>query len=116
MKAKVMTANGLLNGDVVYLTAADAWSPWLQESEVAHDKDGEGRLEERAARAVSDRLVVGPYLMDVVEEDGVPRPLGTREKIRAQGPSSHPEFSKQVLNGAVDATGPAGAVGAQGVK
>ncbi len=103
MNAKVMTANGLLNGDVVYLTAVGDWSPWLRESVVARDESGEARLEERAAQAVRDRQVVGPYLMDVIDEEGGLRPLNTRERIRAEGPSVHPEFAKRALLGAADA-------------
>ena len=100
MGAKVMTANSLRDGDVVYLTATGTWTPWLHDSEVVHDKDGETRLELGAERAVTDREIVGPYLMDVADEDGVPRPLGTREKIRAKGPTTHPQFGKQAMNDA----------------
>ena len=41
MSAKVMTANLLRDGDVVYLTAAGNWSLWLSEAEVARDESGE---------------------------------------------------------------------------
>ncbi len=97
MTLMVMTANRLREGDVVYLTAEGAWSQWLDEAEIAGDKDAEARLEAAAQVAVAGRLVVGPYLMKVAEEGGRPRPLGTREKIRAKGPTTHPNFGKQAM-------------------
>ncbi len=104
MALTVMTANRLREGDVVYLTAEGAWSQWLHEAEVAGGKDGEARLEAAAQAAEAGRLVIGPYLMKVTEEGGRPRPLGTREKIRAKGPTTHPNFGKQAM-GAKSAEG-----------
>ena len=106
MALMVMTANRLREGDVVYLTAEGAWSQWLDEAEIAGDKDGEARLEAAAQAAVAGRLVIGPYLMKVAEEGGRPQPLGTREKIRAKGPTTHPKFGKQAMgaNGAEGAS------------
>jgi hypothetical protein len=95
---KVMTANLLREGDVVYLSAEGTWSPWLREAEVAADAEGAARLEAAAAKAVADRLVVGPYLMQVAKERGWPQPLGSREKIRAKGPTTHLDFGKQAAD------------------
>lgn len=105
MTLTVMTANLLREGDVVYLTAAGSWSLWLHEAEIARDEDGAARLEASAEKAVADRLVVSPYLMNVAEADGRPRPLGTREIIRAKGPTTHPHFGKQAMTGANGAGG-----------
>ena len=95
MSAKVMTANLLRDGDVVYLTAAGAWSLWLSEAAVARDDGGVAELEAGAKQGERDLLVVGPYLMDVTEGEAGPQAIGTREKIRAQGPTVHPHFGKQ---------------------
>jgi len=100
MSAKVMTANLLRDGDVVYLTAAGGWSLWLSEAAVARDQSGEAGLEAGAKQGEGDRSVVGPYLMDVVESPAGPQPIGTREKIRAKGPTVHPHFGKQAISGA----------------
>ena len=100
MSAKVMTANLLRDGDVVYLTAAGTWSLWLSEAWVVRDQDGEAELEAGGQQAERDRLVVGPYLMAVAESDRGPQPIGTREKIRAKGPTVHPHFGKQAMDGA----------------
>lgn len=95
MSSKVMTANLLRRGEVVYLTAAADWSPWLDEATIARERDEWARLEALAEAAVAARKVVGPYLMEVAEEAGRPIALGTREKIRAKGPTVHLQFGKQ---------------------
>jgi hypothetical protein len=100
MSTQVMTANRLRDGDVVYLTAAGEWSLWLRDAAVASDESGQAELEARAKRAEADRLVVGPYLMAVADSDDGPQPIGTREKIRAKGPTVHPQFGKQAMTGA----------------
>lgn len=100
MSAKVMTANLLRDGDVVYLTAAGNWSLWLSEAEVARDESGEADLAAGAQRAEQEQIVLGPYLMDVDDGEQGPQPIGTREKIRAKGPTVHPQFGKQAMAGA----------------
>jgi hypothetical protein len=109
MSAKVMTANLLRDGDVVYLSAAGAWSLWLSEAMVVNDPSGETDLEDGAKQAERDQMVIGPYLMDVAESDAGPRPIGTREKIRAKGPTVHPHFGKQAMDGAARFLGVEGA-------
>jgi len=97
MYAKVMTANLLRDGDVVYLTAAGDWSLGLSAAVVARDEGGAAALEAAAKQGEQDRQVVGPYLMDVVDGAAGPQAIGTREKIRAQGPTVHPHFGKQAI-------------------
>ena len=95
MALKVVTANRLIDGDVVYLTAAGDWSAWLDESGPAETPEDETALLERAARSVEDRLVVDPYLIPVARDDGRLRPLSQREIIRAAGPSVRTDLGKQ---------------------
>ena len=109
MSAKVMTANLLRDGDVVYLTAAGTWSLWLREAAVARDSDGEAELEAGGQKAERGQIVVGPYLMNVDESAAGPQPIGTREKIRAKGPTVHPHFGKQAMAGAAQHLGAEGA-------
>lgn len=87
MVTKVITANRLREGDVVYLTASGGWSEWLGDAQLADDKDGEAALLAQAEESVLARLVVGPYAMKVELVDGQVHPIGRRETIRAQGPS-----------------------------
>lgn len=99
MALKIVTANRLLAGDVVYLTAAGAWSEWLDDGGLAESPEDEARLLGVAERAVAERLIVGPYLMTVARRDGGIRPLGQREIIRAKGPSDRPNLGKQAKRG-----------------
>ncbi|MFD2739818.1 DUF2849 domain-containing protein [Sulfitobacter aestuarii] len=83
---KVVTANALLEGDVIYQTA-DGWTRLLTEAEVLTDEaDADLRLID--AMQQSDR-VVGAYLADVKLEDRHPRPTHFREAFRATGPSNY---------------------------
>ena len=87
---KVFTANRLREGDVVYLTGTGDWSTRLDEAAVITAPDETERAEAFAERAVTERIIVGPYLMKVArdtEREGALRPLSQREFIRAQGPS-----------------------------
>jgi hypothetical protein len=97
MALKIVTANRLREGDVVYLAAEGAWSEWISDSAVAETPEQEGRLIEIAERAVADQLVVGPYVMPIEREDGQIRPLGKREILRAKGPSTHAHLGKQAF-------------------
>ena len=81
---KVVTANALLEGDVIYQTAT-GWSRDLSEAEVLTDEaDADLRLID-AAQQVD--IVVGAYLADVDATDGTPKPTHFREDFRATGPS-----------------------------
>ncbi|WP_299376822.1 DUF2849 domain-containing protein [uncultured Tateyamaria sp.] len=89
---KVVTANHLLAGDVIYQTAT-GWTRRLDEAEVLTDEaDADLRLIE-ASQQVD--VVVGAYLADVAVTDGVPAPTHFRETFRATGPSNY-AHGKQV--------------------
>lgn len=94
MSSKAVTANRLTDGSVVYLTDAGAWSEWLNEAALAGDDEGAERLLERG-RADTATGVVEPYLIEVVETDGLLAPLRYREVLRARGPSIHLDHGKQ---------------------
>ncbi|SFR47665.1 DUF2849 domain-containing protein [Litoreibacter janthinus] len=84
---KVVTANALLEGDVVYLTADDAWSRDLSDAEIIEDEaHAELRLLDGASKV---NTVVGVYLADIALKDGVPQPTHFREEFRTRGPSNY---------------------------
>jgi len=92
---KVITANRLLDGDVVWLGAGSAWVERITLAEVFEGKEAvEGALA-IGAQAEKNQQVVGVYDMDVTLEDGVITPKRLREKIRAAGPTTHPNLGKQ---------------------
>jgi hypothetical protein len=85
---KVMTANLLHSGDVVYLANGARWVRDIGEANVASDAAGMARLEAEAAEAVKRQEVISTYLFDVITEGGRPAPKSMREKIRAaHGPT-----------------------------
>jgi hypothetical protein len=92
---KVITANRLLNGDVVWLAENGAWVERITLAKVYEGKDAVAEGLAEGAEAEKAQKVVAVYEMDVTIEDGVIVPVRLREKIRAAGPTTHPEFGKQ---------------------
>ncbi len=84
---KVVTANRLREGDVVYFTAAGSWSPFHHEAQLLEDEDTAAA---RLADAAKDHLlVVGPYLADAKLGENGPEPTHFREAFRTRGPSNY---------------------------
>ena len=84
----VVTANTLLSGEVVYLTADDRWSPNPQDADLIGDEaHAQQRLEFAAGQP--DK-VVGPYLAEAARGPDGPLPRDRREAIRSRGPSNYP--------------------------
>lgn len=84
---KVVTANHLLEGDVIYLTADDRWTRNLCEAELIDD---EAHADIRLLFAAAQQsIVVGPYLADVEAGANGPQPTHFREDFRRTGPSNY---------------------------
>lgn len=92
---KVITANRLLNGDVVWLGDNGVWVERVTLARTFEGKDAVAEGLEIGAAAEKNQEVVGVYEMDVSVEDGVIVPVRFREKIRAAGPTTHLHFGKQ---------------------
>ena len=92
---QIVTANRLDDGSVVYLDGQGGWSGRIEDSRRAESLDDAEALMALANQAVADCLVVGPYLIDIADEDGAVRPLHYREAIRAKGPTVRPDLGKQ---------------------
>jgi hypothetical protein len=89
---QMMTANRLVDGTVVYLTAANEWSEKFGDGAVWHDKEGADGALDAGERAVHAQLVVGPYLFEVDVTEAGPTPTSVRERIRADHqPTSAPD-------------------------
>ena len=89
---KVLTANDLKTGEVVF---------WNRGQWAVGFTDGE-RFEDEAAAApalaaaeAQPKAVVAPYLIDVEQIEGHWAPIAYRERLRALGPSNHPQHGKQ---------------------
>ena len=87
MTAKVLTANRLSDGIVVYRTADGTWAEAISDASVARAADDETKLLAFGARSVAARQVVDPYLIEVSDDEFAVRPLRFREAIRATGPT-----------------------------
>ncbi len=86
--AKVITANDLRGGLVVFLDYDGGWTVDIAVARVLEDgPDLDGGM--ALAKAASDaRIVVEPYPIDVDVKDGLPVPARLRERIRAErGPT-----------------------------
>ncbi|NRB02441.1 MAG: DUF2849 domain-containing protein [Rhodobacteraceae bacterium] len=83
---KVVTANHLLEGDVIYQTA-DGWTRNLAEAEILLEQaDADMRLIEASQQT---DVVVGAYLANADASDDGPQANHFREEFRATGPSNY---------------------------
>ena len=84
---KVVTANDLRLGDVVYLTADDRWTRLHTEAELIED---EAHAQMRLLHGAAQRqVVVGAYLADARSGPNGPEPAHFREAFRTRGPSNY---------------------------
>lgn len=84
---KVVTANHLIEGDVVYLSRDDAWVRDLHQAELIED---EAHADLRLLHALQQpQTVVGAYLADAKPGPDGPQPTHFREAFRATGPSNY---------------------------
>ncbi|MHA6325648.1 DUF2849 domain-containing protein [Roseivivax sp. CAU 1753] len=95
---KVITANALLIGDVVYLTETDTWTRSLTEAEVLIDEaHAQIRLIDAQSRASE---IVGAYLAEVTPGPEGPEPAHFREDFRRRGPSNYRHGKQEHRSGA----------------
>ncbi|MEP2781371.1 MAG: DUF2849 domain-containing protein [Pseudoruegeria sp.] len=84
---KVVTANTLIEGDVVYLDSQNAWTSHHAEAALFDDEElANDRL---AFGAAQSETVVGVYLADATAGENGPTPTHFREEFRAVGPSNY---------------------------
>tara|TARA_R110002167_G_scaffold68132_11_gene192470 strand:- start:399 stop:710 length:312 start_codon:yes stop_codon:yes gene_type:complete len=86
MSNKILTANRLSDGAVVYLTAEGSWSEDLQQAAPAA-ADREADLIATAQQAVADCTIIEPYLIPVSIRSDRLLAVSQRERIRAAGPT-----------------------------
>ena len=92
---KVVTANALIEGDVIYLTAQGTWTRDHREAELLTDPGtAEARLAEATAQAAQ---IVGAYLADARTGPEGPEPVHFREAFRTRGPSNYAHGKQAAL-------------------
>jgi hypothetical protein len=90
---KVVTANDLLKGDVIYQTVT-GWTRDLADAEILTDEaHADLRLIEGSQNIAE---VVGVYLMDVALDGTSPQTTHFREAFRAKGPSNYVHGKQEV--------------------
>jgi Protein of unknown function (DUF2849) len=84
---KVISANSLADGIVVYAGRTGAWTGQLGQAKIFTSKADaeEGLL--GAENDAKHNLVVEPFLVEVVEDASGPRAVTLRDSIRARGPT-----------------------------
>ena len=84
---KIVTANDLLAGDVVYQTSGSDWSRHLKDAEILYD---DAQAQTRLSFAEQQgTMVVSVYLADVDMGATGPEPIHFREDFRRTGPSNY---------------------------
>ena len=96
---KALTANLLVEGDVVFW-GKGGWREQFADADLMTDPAVADAALDAAKAKVTE--LVDPYLIDVrIEADGSPVPISFRERVRALGPTIHPDMGKQVVGGPV---------------
>ena len=89
---KAITGWDTATGSTLWLTSAGDWSTSAERLAVFTGEEADQKLE----RAIKDETqVTDPYFMEVSDQGEIVGRERLRETIRANGPTSHPEFSKQ---------------------
>ncbi|WP_417278477.1 DUF2849 domain-containing protein [Celeribacter sp.] len=83
---KAITANALLEGDVIYLDDQGQWVRDLRQARAFTEAEV---AEAALAEAAKDGMVVGAYLTDVKLGEHGPEPTHFREEFRRTGPSNY---------------------------
>jgi len=84
---KVVTANHLIDGEVIYLGRSGSWERHLAHAVLYTT---EAAAEDALAQAQSQaHLAVGAYLAEATAGLGGPEPTHFREAFRSRGPSNY---------------------------
>jgi hypothetical protein len=100
MSLQIVTANRLRDGLVVFLARDGKWSDTIAEAVVAADDNTAAELLRRAGKSEADNTVVAPYLIDIENTEGHPRPVRYREWLRTQGPTVRTDLGYQAAGAA----------------
>lgn len=95
MALQVVTANRLDNGNAVFYSKDDEWHNSIDLASNIEAGDSADQLLAQASSDANQIVVVGPYLIDVEQENGRCTPSRYREMIRTRGPSVRPDLGYQ---------------------
>ena len=98
---RALTANRLTDGEVVFGKAGQ-WVERFGDADLFADGDPAAEAAEAHAKN-QPTVVVEPYLIDLVESEGLWAPVSYRERIRALGPSNLPHGKQTEGGSAIEA-------------
>jgi hypothetical protein len=96
---QAIVANSLTEGAVVFRGSKGDWVDLFADATLFSDPEEAAAAEAEAKAQVT--LVVDAYAIDVRMDDGQPVPTSYRERVKALGPTIHPDMGKQVEGGPV---------------
>ena len=94
---RVLTANRLNDGEVVFWKSGQ-WVERFADAQLFDDAEAAEGAEGQAKSQAT--VVVEPYLIDLMESEGLWAPVSYRERLRALGPTNHLHHGKQAEGGA----------------
>ncbi|MBZ0218103.1 MAG: DUF2849 domain-containing protein [Fimbriimonadaceae bacterium] len=96
MSLKILTANHLSGGHVVFLGDDRNWTGDIDAALLAGSPGEIAALQDAGQSGENDNIVVGAYLIDVArDETGKIVPVRLRERLRLNGPSIRPDLGYQ---------------------
>jgi len=95
---KALTANRLTDGEVVFW-GQDRWVERFPDARLFDDEAAAEPV--LAAARAQPTVIIDPYLIDVRLDGEAPVPVAFRERVRALGPTIHPEMGKQSEGGPI---------------
>jgi Protein of unknown function (DUF2849) len=94
-KGKILTANRLRDGEVVFLTHSGQWSENIDGAVLATEPQAQAALEVRGKDDERINLVTGVYLFEAERRDGHVFASHIKERIRSLGPTVRTDLGKQ---------------------
>lgn len=95
---KAITANRLLDGDVVFWKSGQ-WVERLNDAQLFDENQAEDVETAVATGKGQPTVVVDVYPIDLTPSEGHWAPVSYRERIRALGPTNEPTHGKQAEGG-----------------
>ena len=92
--SKVITANDLRSGEVIYMCFNGGWVAQLRDAAVITNPDL-AKSSLAFAEGQSD-IAVGAYLSDVTDQANGPAATHFRDKFRSQGPSNYAHGKQEI--------------------
>jgi hypothetical protein len=94
-KGKILTANRLRDGNVVFLTHSGQWSENIDGAVLATEPRAQAALEARGKDQERANAVTGVYLFDAERRGGHVFATHIKERIRSLGPTVRIDLGKQ---------------------